>query len=124
MTGFRENGLTHKEQLLRTLEREIFAAEMKVILDKELGRPTSPTVRRLAALKMPPIYEQRSARGKTDQPASGRARKEQLLRTLRREIFAAEMKVILDKELGRETSEIVKRLAALKLPPDISFKRP
>lgn len=41
------------EQLLRTLRREIFAAQMKVALDKELGRKTSPTVKKLAGMKMP-----------------------------------------------------------------------
>lgn len=46
-----------------------------------------------------------------------RTRADELLRTLRREIFAAEMKVILDKELGRETSSTVKKLAGIKLPP-------
>lgn len=46
-----------KEELLKTLRREIFAAQMKVILDKELGRTTSPTVRKLAELKRPPFTE-------------------------------------------------------------------
>lgn len=45
------------DELLRTLRREIFAAEMKVILDKELGRETSPTVKKLAGMRMPPIDE-------------------------------------------------------------------
>lgn len=47
-------GKRSKEELLDVLEGEIFAAQMKVILDKELGRETSPTVKKLAELKLPP----------------------------------------------------------------------
>lgn len=43
-----------KEELLEALRGEIFAAEVKVILDKQLGRKTSPTVQKLAALKLAP----------------------------------------------------------------------
>lgn len=35
------------------LQREIQAAQLKVILDEEFGRPTSPAVMRLAAEKLP-----------------------------------------------------------------------
>ncbi len=48
-----------KEELLKTLRREIFAAQMKVILDKEFGRETSPTVKKLAKMTMPPITTSR-----------------------------------------------------------------
>lgn len=51
-----ERGRTTNE-VLRTLRGEIFAAEMKVILDKELGRETSPIVKKLALLKLPRIEE-------------------------------------------------------------------
>lgn len=48
--------------------------------------------------------------------------KDELLETLRGEIFAAEIKVALDKELGRETSPIVKKLAAVKLPAGTAYR--
>ncbi|MPY12100.1 hypothetical protein [Arthrobacter bussei] len=44
-------------ELLRELDNEIFAAQMKVALDLQLGRETAPIVKRLAAMKMPPIVE-------------------------------------------------------------------
>ncbi|WDF33723.1 hypothetical protein PTW37_01985 [Arthrobacter agilis] len=106
------------EELLKTLRREIFAAEMKVILDKELGRETSPTVKRLAALKLPPRARLHEPLAKAAEPETiRRTRTDELLKTLRREIFAAEMKVILDKELGRQTSPTVRKLARMKRPP-------
>jgi hypothetical protein len=45
------------------------------------------------------------------------ARKDQVFDTLRREILAARLKVTLDEQLHRETSETVKRLSEMKLPP-------
>lgn len=42
--------------------------------------------------------------------------KEQVFATLRREILAARLKVTLDEQLGRLTSDTVKRLAGMKLP--------
>jgi hypothetical protein len=110
--------LATTEELLRTLRREIFAAEIKVILDKELGRETSSTVKRLAALKLPPRARLHKPLPKVaEQETIRRTRTDELLKTLRREIFAAEMKVILDKELGRETSPTVRKLAEMKRPP-------
>lgn len=44
-------------------------------------------------------------------------RKDEVFDTLRREILAARLKVTLDKELDRTTSDMVKRLAGMKLPP-------
>ncbi|TYC95857.1 hypothetical protein FQ377_14600 [Arthrobacter echini] len=112
-------------ELLETLRGEIFAAEVKVILDQRLGRETSPTVKKLAAVKLPP--RARSHRHLPSAPEQGsvhQTRKEQLLETLRDEIFAAEVKVILDQRLGRETSLTVKRLAAMKIPPAINSNDP
>lgn len=43
--------------------------------------------------------------------------REQVLRALRREILAAQLKVTLDEQLGRTTSRQVKELAEMKLPP-------
>lgn len=43
--------------------------------------------------------------------------KDQLFDILRREILAARLKVTLDEQLNRETSDTVRRLANMKLPP-------
>lgn len=45
----------------------------------------------------------------------------QVFDTLRREILAARLKVTLDRELKRETSEMVMRLAGMKLPPIVQM---
>ncbi len=54
MTGLRENGLTRKEQLFRTLRRDVQAARLKVTLDEQLGREAPLTVRSLAGMKLTP----------------------------------------------------------------------
>lgn len=46
---------TTKDQVFATLRREILAARLKVTLDEQLGRETSPTVIRLSNMKLPPI---------------------------------------------------------------------
>ncbi|POH75187.1 hypothetical protein [Arthrobacter glacialis] len=47
----------NRDQVFDTLRREILAAQVKVTLDKELNRPTSDTVKRLAGMKLPPIVK-------------------------------------------------------------------
>ena len=44
-----------KDQVFDTLRREILAARLKVTLDEQLKRETSPTVKRLSQMKLPPI---------------------------------------------------------------------
>ncbi|MDR6436870.1 hypothetical protein J2790_002013 [Paenarthrobacter nicotinovorans] len=44
-----------KEQVFKKLRREILAARLKVTLDEQLNRKTSPTVKRLSEMKLPPI---------------------------------------------------------------------
>ena len=58
---------------------------------------------------------QRSLAGSTtiDNPA----KTNQIFATLSREILAARLKIALDNQLGRETSQTVTRLAGMKLPP-------
>lgn len=51
------------------------------------------------------------------------ANRTEVLDTLRREIQAAQLKVVLDQELGRSTSDAVKKLAAMQLPRDESSGR-
>lgn len=46
-----------KDQVFDTLRREILAARLKVTLDEQLRRPTSPTVKRLAGMKLPPTIQ-------------------------------------------------------------------
>lgn len=53
----RGNDPTRKEQVFATLRREILAARLKVTLDEQLNRETSPTVRALAQMKLPPIVK-------------------------------------------------------------------
>ena len=45
----------HKDQVFDTLRREILAARLKVTLDEQLHRETSPIVKRLSQMKLPPI---------------------------------------------------------------------
>jgi hypothetical protein len=58
-----------------------------------------------------------------DRRIPGLPEKDQVFDTLRREIFAARLKTTLDEQLGRETSETVKRLAMMKLPPVVRSTR-
>lgn len=43
-----------KEQVFKKLRREILAARLKVTLDQQLNRETSPSVKRLSEMKLPP----------------------------------------------------------------------
>ncbi|KIA72657.1 hypothetical protein ANMWB30_24250 [Arthrobacter sp. MWB30] len=43
--------------MFKKLRREILAARLKVTLDEQLNRKTSPTVRRLSEMKLPPIIK-------------------------------------------------------------------
>lgn len=53
-------GPATKERVFATLRREILIARLKVTLDQQLGRETSPTVIRLSKMKLPPIAQQRA----------------------------------------------------------------
>ncbi|WP_420178833.1 hypothetical protein [Paenarthrobacter sp. TA1.8] len=50
-----------KEQVFKKLRREILAARLKVTLDQQLNRETSPTVKRLSEMKLPPVAKPVSA---------------------------------------------------------------
>lgn len=43
----------HKGRLFRMLRRAVLAAQLKVTPGEQLARETSPTVRRLAGMKLP-----------------------------------------------------------------------
>lgn len=121
MISRRHYNPSNKDQVLDTLHREILAARLKVTLDDQLDRETSPTVQRLAKMKLPPIVRLSShdADGRSCEGQVAFTRKEHLIDTLRREISAARLKVTLDQELSRSTSSTVKRLAQMTLPPMI-----
>lgn len=51
------------KQVFATLRREILAARLKVTLDNQLGRGTSPTVKRLSQMKLPSIARPRQRGG-------------------------------------------------------------
>ncbi|MGF4043314.1 hypothetical protein ACX800_03845 [Paenarthrobacter nitroguajacolicus] len=50
-----------KEQVFKKLRREILAARLKVTLDQQLNRETSPSVKRLSEMKLPPVAKPASA---------------------------------------------------------------
>jgi hypothetical protein len=50
-----EASLTRKELLFNVLRREIRAARLKVVLDEQLDRDTSPTVVALSRMALPPL---------------------------------------------------------------------
>lgn len=54
---------TTRDQVFATLRREILAARLKVTLDEQLDRETSPTVKHLAGMKPPPIGRQHQSGG-------------------------------------------------------------
>ncbi|MEG9246844.1 hypothetical protein V6S67_01945 [Arthrobacter sp. Soc17.1.1.1] len=47
-----------RDQMLTTLRREILMAGLKLTLDKQLGRVTSPKVKLLSELDLPPLVRQ------------------------------------------------------------------
>jgi hypothetical protein len=117
MTERRKYGGSGNGHVFNTLRREILAARLKVILDEELGRPTSVKVKRLAAMDLPRIVRSVAHDDRvTDRQTYVPTKKDEIFRTLRREILAARLKVTLDEQLGRETSPTVMRLAGMKLP--------
>lgn len=61
------------------------------------------------------VYSNRSSGGR--ERAHDSTNKAQVLGQLRREILAARLKVVLDEQLGLETSPVVLRLYKMKVPP-------
>lgn len=63
-----------KNQMFDRLRREILAARLKVTLDEQLKRETSPTVKALADMKLPStnrIYRANPSYGKSVRPHQG-----------------------------------------------------
>lgn len=58
-----------RDKILATLRREILAARLKVTLDEQLARETSPTVKRLAGMNLPPIARPHRRGGSEGDPA-------------------------------------------------------
>jgi aromatic ring-cleaving dioxygenase len=120
MTHRRTYDPTNRAQVFATLRREILAARLKVTLDEQLHRPTSPKVKLLAQMKLPPLAMPcQGVDGATKRRTYDPTNKDQLFATLRREILAARLKVTLDAQLGRETSPTVLGLSKMKLPPRV-----
>ncbi|MCG2623000.1 hypothetical protein LVY72_13945 [Arthrobacter sp. I2-34] len=114
-TKYRQYG---KGYVFNVLRREIRAARLKVILDEELGRTTSPEVKALAAMDLPRIVRlDHPAENATGRGSGDPATKDPGCGTRRREILAARLKVTLDELLGREPSPKVTRLSRMKLAP-------
>lgn len=111
-----EANASRKETILR-IRRGIRAAQLRMSLDEVQGRQTPEAVVRLARLTPPklpsPFVTLRTPDGKlrTD-PTSRRL----LAVHVRRNIRAAQLRVVLDKERGRVTPEAVTRLAEMELP--------
>lgn len=57
-----------KAEMFQILRREILAARLKVTLDKKRKRQTSDTVKRLAAMELPPILKEDEASPRESQP--------------------------------------------------------
>jgi hypothetical protein len=55
MTYRRTYDPTNREQVASALRKEIRAARLKITLDRKLGRETSPQVKLLAGLTLPPL---------------------------------------------------------------------
>lgn len=118
MTYRRRYDPTNRAQVFATLRREILAGRLKVTLDEQLNRPTSPKVKLLAQMKLPPlVMPSYPVDGEAKRRTYDATNKGQVFATLRREILAARLKVTLDQQLGRETSPTVTRLSKMKLPP-------
>lgn len=68
MTYRRTYDPTNREEVASTLRKEIRAARLKITLDKKLGRETSPQVKLLAGLTLPPLVRtfHRSGDAKAD----------------------------------------------------------
>ena len=118
MTVQRKYDPTRKDQVFNTLRRETLAARLKITLDEKLGEQTSETVKKLASMTLPPRI--RGNRDDAELPGSrtyDRSRKDQVSGTLRLEILAARLKITVDAKLGEHTSETVKKLANMTLPP-------
>lgn len=109
---------TNKKLVFATLRREILAARLKVTLDAQLNRETSPVVMALSMMNLPPIVRRphRGNVGEGSETAS-LTRKERLFNVLRREIRAARLKVVLDEQLNRESSPTAVALSRMALPP-------
>lgn len=115
----------YRDWVLDTRRREIHAARLKIILDDKLGRVTSPEVKRLAEMESPSVRRpfNRNYLNLGDQADERRSHRDQVLDTLRREIYAARLKIILDEQLGRETSPEVRRLAGMKAPSSRRWRK-
>ncbi|WP_146069186.1 hypothetical protein [Arthrobacter sp. ZGTC412] len=80
--------------MFESLRREILTARLKVTLDEQLGRETSPTVKRLSMMALPPTVHSDDSFGEARAKQEGlhrgnydRPSKERVFESLRREIL-------------------------------------
>lgn len=64
---------TNREQVASALREEIRTARLKVTLDKKSGRETSPQVKLLAGMTLPPLVRGNRRSGNAQNGASGPA---------------------------------------------------
>ncbi|TJY67340.1 hypothetical protein E4J89_15775 [Arthrobacter sp. CAU 1506] len=114
-TKYRRMG---KGTVSNVLRREIRAARLKVILDQELGRPTSDEVKLLAAMDLPRIVR-RNYQGddSADRRTCDSTNEDAAAGTSRREILVARLKVSMNELLGRDTPSKAMRQSRMKLAP-------
>lgn len=117
MPDANEKPLKSREETLLRIRRGIRMADLRVKLDQIRGRQTPEAVVRLSQLTPPklpsPFDTLRTPDGRlrTDPEA-----RRELALYVRRNIRAAQLRVVLDEQRGRPTPEAVKRLAQRKLP--------
>ncbi|WP_258804803.1 hypothetical protein [Pseudarthrobacter sp. NS4] len=111
-TKMRDNEIRHLLEQLRGCARQEGGGPL-------IGHPSKQELSRPSPVKDPPVSgENRSSKEESNGYPRGNdpTRKEQAFATLRREILAARLKVVLDEQLNRGTSPTVKALARMKLP--------
>ena len=117
MSADNRKSKTSREETALRIRSGIRAAQLRVALDEIRGRQTPEAVVRLSQLKPPrppsPLDTLRTPEGKLRRDPEARRK---LALHIRRNILAAQLRVVLDKERGRPTPEAVKRLAQRELP--------
>lgn len=117
MSADDEEGRASREDTILRIRSGIRSAQLRVVLDEIRGRETPEAVVRLSQLTPPrvpsPFDTLRTPDGKLRRDPEARRK---LALHVRRNILAAQLRVALDEQRGRQTPEAVKRLAQTKLP--------
>ncbi|MGJ9373774.1 HigA family addiction module antitoxin [Nesterenkonia sp. CF4.4] len=108
---------TERWLAMSELRRHILSAQVTVVLNEKLGRPSPGTVRELAEMKIPSQLDLAHAQYGPEIPQL------QALKLLRRYILNAQITVALNEKLNRPTPDRVRDLAEMKLPDRDQFER-